>query len=394
MLLVSLGAQPSVIASFTMDLFWFRYKLIQLRLWLGLKTRPVALDSTAIGTLPTEIVCHIASFLSLDSAALFSLCCLQIFSTLGDGYLKALEKEESTRFKFLSILEPGLPEHILCYHCKKLHNIRAPPSYFWIDTIYDSCRGSLLLCWKEEANYEYHHPAFSFSVFQMIKKRYHQGRDYSSLLNTIFRNTQVWANCDYIWQYKSLAQIVAGSLLFRDQIIVGVPPSKQNEDFRGYRICRHIYISSIRPLYPHPGTTETIRANYGDYSCSFSDGTYRLYIYIDNGWKYLELRGATQCKYCWTEFEVGFTEFEASIIGIFITRWKDLGCGSSPDEHKWKSQQSDSFEDRTTREAAGFEPGSFRFAFEEKVDPKFEFRSLLSPKDKRKFSNNTPRPWN
>lgn len=376
-----------------MDIFWLRYKLSQIRLWLGLKARPVALKSTAIGALPTEIVCHIASFLSLDSAALFSLCCLQIYSTLGHGYLKALEREDSARFKFLSILEPGLPEHILCYHCKKLHNIRAPLSYIGRGCFWDDERSSLLLCWKEKIYYEYLRPYFSFSVFQMVMKRYYQGRDYSNLLNAIFRNTQVEANRGYIWQYKSLAQIVAGSLLFRDQIILRVPPPKQNEDFKMYKICCHLYICSIRPLYPHPDATETISANYGDYSCRIFDGTYKLYAFTNNGWRYLDFRGTTQCKYCWTEFEVGSTEFEASVIGIFITRWKDLGCGSSPDERKWKSQKMVDYVHRTTWEAAEFEPGSIRSAFEEKVGPEFGFKNLQSPKDKRKFSIATPRNW-
>jgi hypothetical protein len=197
LLAVSLDLHTSLTACFTMDLFWLRYKLSQIRLWLGLKARPVALKSTAIGTLPTEIVCHIASFLSLDSAALFSLCCLQIYSTLGHGYLNALEKEEPARFKFLSILEPGLPEHILCYHCKKLHNIRAPLSYRGRDFFWNLERGSLILCWKEKIYYGYPHPYFSFSVFQMVMKRYYQGRDYSNLLNAMSRNTEVEADRGY-----------------------------------------------------------------------------------------------------------------------------------------------------------------------------------------------------
>jgi hypothetical protein len=114
---------------------------------------------------------------------------------------------------------------------------------------------------------------------------------------------------------------------------------------------------------------------------------------MNDKWQYLDFRGTTQCKYCWTEFEVGFTEFEASVIGIFITRWKDLGCGSSPDERKWKSQKMVDYVDRTTWEAAEFEPGSIRSAFEQKVDPEFGFKNLQSPKDKRKFSIATPRNW-
>lgn len=243
----------------------------------------------------------------------------------------------------------------------------------------DTYTGPLLLCWKErERDGGYLHPDFSFAVFQIAMKHYHQGRDYSNLLKVLSRNTRVSPNNDYIWQCKSLAQIVAGSLLFRDQTIIGIPPSKQNEGFSGIRIGPHIRISSKGPLY-HKDATEVIRAKYQSYArCRSEGGSVIVYTTCRNG--SLDVKGMTQCKYCWTEFQVDFTGFETSVTGIFITRWKDRGSRRSPDEPKWRSQNCPSVWD-----TAEFELGSIYSAFEQKVDSKFEFKIFYHLRTRRCF---------
>jgi hypothetical protein len=330
-----------------MDLFWFKDILVQMRLWRRPQPqhRPVALKSSVLGTLPNEIILQIISFLPPESAASFSLCCLQIYSRLGRECLKSLEEEPSDRFKFLAILEREHSEYMLCYYCKKLHKICLPEQYllYWTPDIFQTCAGKLLLCWKEEnRHWGYLHPDFSFAVVQMAMKRYHQGRDYSDLLKGLSRNARSRQTGRDFWQHKSLARIIDGSFLYREQFILGTPRSELNERFDSIQICPHI------------------RIGYGDTTAMI-------------GCTPLEPQWIRQCKYCLTEFQIDFTEVEESGPVVVITKWMDLGSGCSPDDPLLRTKIGEGGR-------VWYDPGFICPAFQQQVQPKFE--SFVSQEDK------------
>jgi len=53
--------------------------------------RPIALEKSTLGVLPPELINHIAKFLPLHSAAIFTLSCRPIWHILGRGHLKQLQ---------------------------------------------------------------------------------------------------------------------------------------------------------------------------------------------------------------------------------------------------------------------------------------------------------------
>ena len=78
------------------------------------------------------------------------------------------------------------------------------------------------------------HPYFSFNVFQMTMKRYRQGLDYSELLNLLsyetktspHYGTETSLHSGFVEQCSWLFRVVGGSLLFRKQIIIMLPPTQ------------------------------------------------------------------------------------------------------------------------------------------------------------------------
>ena len=203
--------------------------------WLRPAPRPLALESSALRKLPSELIHNIARFLPLQSASSFSLCCRPIYFILGTQYLKALETSHWHRYEFLMLLERELPDHIVCYHCKKLHSISQARRYIYSTNIRYVDRSLQLPCIGESLTAQrVIHPYFSFNVFQMTMKRYRQGLDYSELLNLLsyetktspHYGTETSLHSGFVEQCSWLFRVVGGSLLFRKQIIIMLPPTQ------------------------------------------------------------------------------------------------------------------------------------------------------------------------
>ena len=340
------------------------------------RPRPIALESSALGKLPPELILYIARLLPPASASSFSLCCRPIYFILGTQYLKALEvDDQSDRYQFLTLLERELPNHILCYYCKKFHEISKAYRHVYSNRSYYASN-HYLECWiadLELTNTVYLHRDFSFTVFQMAMKLYRQSLGYSKLLTLLSYKSKTDFRYGNAEQCSALARIEGGSLLFREQKIFMAPPTRPtpipwDTDFI---ICPHIRFASV-----HNGVR------------------YRNLVQLAY-WRGSKdrpnLEGLTQCNYCLTEFRIDYKKFEELGSAMFVIKWQDLGEGRSPLDHKWQSH------------VAGckgplwlpveFVRGSICAAFEGKEHSSFEFDSLLTTRDKKELFRTSRFSW-
>lgn len=304
-------------------------------------------EPSALSKLPPELVLCISGFLLPESVLSFSLCCQRVHFIIRAPYLEALKENNETsdhRYKFLKLLEQDLPDHILCYYCKKLHTISKARQYV-----------SCLPYMKNRDNFLagfYIHPRFSFVIFQMTMKRHRQGLDPSSLLNFLSFTTITLFEKDYTEQYSTSIRIIADSLLFRQQQIFMIPSTQPCLLPKDLKVCPHIRLCTRR-------TESTLTSK-----------VYRVG------------EGGMQCKYCMTEFRIDYRMYEDQGTAMFITKWMDLGQGRSPMDWQWQSHISELWGDLCSR-TARFELGSICARFEGKEFTEFKFDSLLTPQDKK-----------
>lgn len=135
-------------------------------------------DSSTIGKLPPELLLRIATYLPPTSAGALSLCSKRLYALLAIPYLKCQHGHSPfSTAEFLCLLETGLPNHIVCYYCDKLHAIKHLRRHIKYATRCDVKVNELMRT--------YIHPRFSYVIFQMAMKRHRQGLDHSSLLNLL-----------------------------------------------------------------------------------------------------------------------------------------------------------------------------------------------------------------
>lgn len=177
-----------------------------------------------------------AQFLPLSSKVLFTLSCHAARATIGTHHWTSLwaEDQHQEHMDFLSQLEKDLlpPDYVLCYHCRVLHiciicyseYVPTRPQYEFNATI---CRRAEVR--GEVARYLHHD--FQSRTFQMAMKMYRLGLDYEAWLMCIWRES---ITCRIMQkfpsEFKADAKIVDGSLLFRKQRVILVPPGLRIRD--------------------------------------------------------------------------------------------------------------------------------------------------------------------
>lgn len=281
------------------------------------RPRPIALESSALGILPHELILAIASFLPPESIPAFSLSCRPIHFILG---MKPLADKDI--YSSLKLLERDLPKHVLCYHCKKFHAIGEARRYS--QTLWGAHRNISRPCLK--ANCEY----FSFVIFQMTMKVHRQGLSTRKLLSLLSHG---WPNLgfhDYVEQRTASARIVAGSLLFRQRIVFvnrfQAPSSRRIQEGPYVRICPHIHFGPAKGFD---------RYHY--------NGDDRL---VSGTKDYRNLKGLIlRCRHCHTEFEVKFSGSGKKDDLMTITTWKDFGEGRSFSDIKFRRHLYESYSD-------------------------------------------------
>lgn len=85
--------------------------------------RPGALEHTALGKMPAEVLQLIIQDLPAPTAAAISICCKQISRLLGNQYTRKLALNASDMMVFLRVLARDLLGHRVCRSCHKLYDV-------------------------------------------------------------------------------------------------------------------------------------------------------------------------------------------------------------------------------------------------------------------------------
>lgn len=343
--------------------------------------RPNALESSPFRELPLELICHIASYLPLESVGSLSLSCLHLYSCLKMMYLQPLkEAEYSVMNRFLHLLERDLPAHIVCPECNKLHYMPFAERHL-ASQLYSPPSKDSLKC--RIADYSKGHyiggipGGFSSTIFRMAMKSHRQGKDTTTLLRLLsYRNMDKY-QIGFVQLHTAEARICHssicdssncdGSLFVREQKVFMIPASEKTPLpwCGGFGICRHIPLTEMLDLY-----WWGIRVPQADE--------------IDG---YENKQGIIYCQHCHTEFRVDFKSYGEAGNALFITQWMDLGQGRDANDFKLRNRLNGSERRKKVRRSEPFsrsyQRGSICAAFEQNTE--FKFDSLLTEKDKKEL---------
>jgi hypothetical protein len=302
---------------------------------LDIHSTPLAVDSATLFKLPPELLIRIASFLPPISAGAFTLCNKRLYTLLAIPYLRCPRGHPAfNKAEFLKLLEPSLPNHIVCYHCERLHDIRHPERHVKYDSRCDIT--------VNEPMRTYIHPRFSHVIFQMAMKRHRQGLDTSSLLKLLS-----YEDSRYYDSIRTTAscRIVDGSLLLRQQHTFIVHPSSE-PFFSAYmraNICPHTKELRSKVRYEALGTAR--------YSMVYSPGS----VDVDHTPTLVECdccsyrglkdegnwSGLVRCRACATEFRIDTMAVGRDGKAFVVTLWKDLGEGRDGGDVLWRAHMGE-----------------------------------------------------
>jgi hypothetical protein len=315
-----------------------------------------------------------------DSAAIFSICCMQIKRHVGDQYLAHLSEEDT--LAVMGLLAQDLPDQVACSICRKLHSMANAKRY--IPALRLSCRPKfkcvpcVKFSLKETYTDHFISRYFSAILFSMAMKRYHQDPENTQLLKLMSPATKVSPFPDLMEQSGTYFRIVEGSMMNRSQFAyISARPFSIgfNKFWIPFRqICQHlnivmndsdVYIGSNGNLCRtcHPKVVWSLNANL---------------IKVDG-----KINTSTDlqfCSYCRTEFRVDFKFYHSCGIAMICTWWKDFGDRPEGDDFKRHLRRP-----RLHPSPVHFEPGDVSSAFETGAESRWD--SILTEGNMRKFKS-------
>ncbi|KAH8815342.1 hypothetical protein F5884DRAFT_174537 [Xylogone sp. PMI_703] len=323
----------------------------------------VSLPVFKLSELPPELIYSIAKFLPLEAAAVLSLTCRDFNDILGKQFLQPLMKKSGPShainsldefYAFLELMGIDYPNHVPCLPCRRLHRVTVrealryiPRSRDWSQGAGEGCVMMHLYKWRylNESNW-----FFSRPIFRMTMKRLQQGRDYAKYLKLLSpKELRLCTGSTAEWT-SSLAQIHGENLLLRRQTIWTPNPVDRDHDREWwFQPCAHTKITGIGPGTISCYYITPDRTNIRDYDqCKKGiDGC------------------ILQCRYCYTEFCIGFTKLSGKRT-LTSTVWNDLGKGKSDLDLEWLYHINGYFRlcPEQLREVS-FQPGSISSTFEQ-----------------------------
>ena len=185
------------------------------------------------------------------------MCSKALYALLAIPYLKCRRGHHSfDTTEFLKLLEPDLPDHVACYYCEKLHEIKRLKRHTNEDKRCD-IRVSNTIRYNT-------HFTFSYTIFQMAMKRHRQGASTAALLKHLAYNEHVPPGDIRL---TASPRIRNGSLLLRNQYIFII--HRGNDSSLGERmwayICPHLKEIRGRVIFHIGGKVE--------YRMAYLDGT-------------------------------------------------------------------------------------------------------------------------
>ncbi|EFW16032.1 conserved hypothetical protein [Coccidioides posadasii str. Silveira] len=243
-----------------------------------------------IWRLPPELILMIADNLCPSDTAAFCLASKRILGVIGE---RAFELSGNELYKFLSRLQSGMPNHILCYQCAKFHH------KFLVEQSWH------LECERRNRCMETAFGQFPFTDAQQVMNYHFYGTRH-----WLFPGITVYYEDDSPddnfrgWELVDL-RISGEDLLLRQQIAVS------------------FHHSQTRP--PEAGTA----LNY----------PFRLCAHLDC-WQVFKFprceRVFLKCPVCKTEISTCRNPLDKEHEWIDITIWRVLGSCRNPTERQWR----------------------------------------------------------
>ncbi|KAJ5570093.1 uncharacterized protein N7459_009523 [Penicillium hispanicum] len=312
-----------------------------------------------IAKLSRRLWAHIASYLNPADAASLAVASITLYRRLGPWYFMPLDAQQNYdyRMDFLARLDQALPHHLLCFPCGRFHRRtqegreRLKPSHV-VNPLFN-CPEATNSLNPPPRHRITHGRMLPFTFVQLVLRAHRFGPKYGLSPDSIGRR---WERDG--WSHSSRFHIHEGHLLMRvtSQTFAegGMPPSSQRillfsrDDYWPYfSACAHWRDGELMPAckcalshIPKPRATgglQTVEHKVKDRWAGRRFDPNELVTLCGF------CRPVRRCPECPTEYliEVKLSEDRSSPGGmvfkqaIVVTRWTDLGDGTTPRCPAW-----------------------------------------------------------
>ena len=326
-----------------------------------------------IASLPPQLWKRIADLASVSDAAALALSSKTLLDRLGEGYWKALELPEHRRDKinFLVRLNKDLPGYLLCFPCAKFH-LRAQygEERYKVNYVMNPLFNCPMAQHARLPRMRLTHAReLPFAFVQLVTRAKRFGSSYGITADSLGRR---WKCSDSQWTHNTRFIIYKGHLLMR---VVSTSPAPtditptgermllfERGDFLPYfSCCAHwkdgelskICKCALRhiPKAPESFRTQLKTGHSFSVASRYRDFTARTCE---------DCRDIRRCPECPTEYLVELKMIEERNQGqigfkhaIVVTRWSDLGDGTSPHSIEWASCNGENEERYNSFEVVG-----------------------------------------
>jgi hypothetical protein len=312
----------------------------------------LAANERRLASLSSELWTEIASFLTPLDAANLALSSKTLFQRLGSEPLTALNLPENKQYKieFLAAMDKCLPRHLLCFPCATFHlRTRVGQERLKADYVSNpifncpNVRHSILPRMRLTHGY-----VLPYSYIQLLTRAHRHSPVHGIPTTSVSRR---WKCKDSDWSHETRVIIHkdTGHVLFRSiskhAAIPDLVPSQERlllysrSDYEPYfSVCAHwrdgVLMNICKCALSHvPKPRKRVRDQIREKpQIHFSERHVNPIVRLCNECLYMR-----RCPQCPTEYliEVRMVEDRTDKINPFkhaivVTRWSDLGDGSSP----------------------------------------------------------------
>lgn len=293
---------------------------------------------SSLERLPVELLQSVLSHLSLSSTAALALCSRHMTYLIGTKSWDAVGKQRSERIEFLNYLEKDLPGYRLCNRCLKLHR-NIPPEDMLLT---QSAPEKLGKAKRTDVAYSYPPININFQHVQSAMNHHLFGPNHGLSLDFFLRPLPL-ASLGLYLQPSTRARIVADEFVLRSKYWIPRWPDKVDAYHRQQNpigLCPHVTI-----YHGDKRMMDLIE-------CQLHHGS---------EWACPSCRGLKICRFCSTELAVELHRVKAGFSVLYITTWRNFGCGRSPKDVIW---QEHVWQDDKNRYTSNNRRGRVRFAYE------------------------------
>jgi hypothetical protein len=180
------------------------------------RQRPAALSTSILNKASVDILVYIMNYLPPESAVAFSISCMHLKYLLGTQHFSRVTSSTEDTVALLNLLALDLPNHVVCFACKRLHKMQNllrynSATYGAGSTThqYDSLRFPACVSQDRNNNTGTITNLFGATAFKMAIKRYHQQPECTKLLKIMSsKAAKTMEMGDYVRQFREECRIV------------------------------------------------------------------------------------------------------------------------------------------------------------------------------------------